>query len=188
MSKTHAVITIVLLAITAVGAWAIFSVENERTHIELRQLEAQRQAVLDNEGFTAWKHATRYDTFGSELEHSPQEPKRNDTHTERSVWVKSFQKGDVKSAGISKKYGNAAYLVRSIIAINDKGSLGLIEFMMRKNAPISATQAAAEGEWHVLTMECKVERLDGGDLIASEFKFSPIASKPDFPFERVKSD
>ena len=28
----------------------------------------------------------------------------------------------------------------------------------------------------------------GGDWIASEFKFSPVPSKLDFPFERVKGD
>jgi hypothetical protein len=56
------------------------------------------------------------------------------------------------------------------------------------NAPTGVMQAALEGEWHVLAMQCQVERLDGGDWIASEFKFSPIPSKPDFPFERVKGD
>ena len=187
MSKTYAVIATVLLAIIAVGAWAIFSVENGRKNLELRQMEAQVQTALDSEILTAWKHATRYETFGSELEHSPQDPKPNTTYTDRIVWVKSFQRGDVKAAGISKKYGNAAYLVSSIIAINDKGSLEVIKFMLSKNAPASVIQAAAEGEWHVLTMQCRIDRLDGGDLIASEFKLSPVASKPDFPFERVKA-
>ena len=87
MSKMLGVAAIVLLAITAVGAWAIFSVENERKNLELRQMEARRQAVLDSEGVAAWRHATKYETFWSELEGSPQEPKRSDTYTERNVWV-----------------------------------------------------------------------------------------------------
>jgi hypothetical protein len=188
MSKTPTVIVIVLLAITAVGAWATFSVENERKNFELRQMEAQRQTALDNDAFTAWKHATRYETFGSELENSPQQPKRNDTYTERTVWVKSFQKTDIKPSGTSQKYGNAAYLVSTVISINDKASHGLIEFMIRKSAPVNTIQAAVQGEWHVLTMQCKAERLDGGDWITSDFKFSPVATKPEFPFERVKAE
>ena len=191
MSKTHAVIAIVLLAITAVGAWAIFSVEDERKNLELRQMEAQRQAVLASEGFAAWKHATRYETFWSALEHSPQKPKETGASTPsttRNVWIKSFQRNDIKSAGTSQKYGNAVYLVSSVIAINDSGSEAFLEFLFKKHAPTSEQEAALQGEWHILTMQCKVERLDGGDLIASDFKFSPVANKPDFPFERVRGD
>jgi hypothetical protein len=188
MSKPHAVISIALLAVTAVGTWAIFFVENGRRNLEVRQMEAQRQAALDNEGFSAWRHATRYDTFGTWLERSDHEPKRSTTYTDRTVWVKAFSKRDIKSAGKSQKYGNAVYLVTSTIAINDRSSKGLSDFLLRAKAPINEIQAAAQGEWHPLTMHCRVERLDGGDWIASEFEFSLVASKPDFPFECVRGE
>src|SRR5437016_566650 len=103
MSKATTTIAILLLAVTALAAWAIFFVENDRKNLEVRQFEAQRRTVLENEEYSAWKHATRYDTFWSELTSSGQEPKRSDTYTERHVWVKAFQRADVKPVGISKK-------------------------------------------------------------------------------------
>jgi hypothetical protein len=42
-----------------------------------------------------------------------------------------------------------------------------------------------ESEINSLTMQCKVERLDGGEWIASEYKFSKADKNPDFPFERL---
>jgi hypothetical protein len=188
MSKIATCIVVVLLVIVAAGSWAIFAVENERKQLELRQLEAQQQGTLEAEGYSAWRHSTRYDTFWIPLVNSRQEPKRNETLTSREVWVKSFQRPDIKAIGKSQKYGNAAYYVTTTVAFRDKLSKGMFDVALRSRVASDVVFAAAQGQWHNLTMQCKVERLDGGEWIASDYKFSPIDNKPDFPFEQVKGD
>src|SRR5471030_661107 len=135
MSKTLAVVAIALLVVTTVGVWATFSVENERRNLELRQIDALHQAASDGERFAAWRHATRYETFWIHLDTSPQKPKRRVSSYDRSWFIKSFQKSDVKSVGRSQRYGNSMHLVNTVIAIQDIASLGLLEFTIRRGAP-----------------------------------------------------
>jgi hypothetical protein len=149
-------------------------VENERRNLELRQIEALHHAALDGEGLSAWTHATRHETFAGPLANSRQEPKPSDTFRDRKVWVKAFQKRDVKPAGISRTYGNVAYLVSTIVSFNDKASQELFDAMLRQHVPSNELFVAPQGEWHNLAMRCKVERLDSGEWIASDFMFSPI--------------
>ena len=188
MSRITTGIIVGLLTFTAAGAWAIFAVENERKNFEVRQVEAARQSAQENEVHQAWRHATRYEIFYAPLLNSQQEPKRNDTLTNREVWVKSFQHTDVKSLGKSQKYGNAAYLVSTIVAVNDRISKGMLELALHSRASLNVINAAVQGEWNSLTMQCRVEQLDGGEWIASDYKFSKAAVKPDFAFEKVKGD
>jgi hypothetical protein len=185
LSRLHLATALVLLAVSATGIWAVFSVENERKNLELRQIEALHHAALAGEGLSAWRYATGLGTFAGPLANSHQEPKRSDTFRDRKVWVKTFQRGDIKPAGTSQTYGNVAYLVTTIISLNDKASEELFKAMLDQHVPSNELRVAAEGEWHNLTMHCRVERLDSGEWIASGFTFSPIGNRPDFPFERV---
>ena len=178
---------VILLAVTTVGVCGIFAVESQRKTFELHQLEAQRQVALQNEAYQAWRHATRYETFSSPLNNSNQEPKRDDTYRRREIWVKSFQRSDVRS-DVAPKYGNAAYRVSTTVAFNDAISKGQFEVLLRSKATPVDISAALRGVWNSLTMQCKVEQLDGGEWIASDYKFSTLAGKPDFPFEKVKGD
>jgi hypothetical protein len=189
MSKITTGIIIGLLAVVAAGCWAVFVVEKGRQDSELRQLEAQRQAALESEAYGAWHHATRYETFRTSLANSQQEPQASSTFTSRDVWIKSFQRTDVKLIGKSQKYGNAIYQVTSIIGFNDRVSRGWFAVMLRKNPPISVIRAALNGEWHHLTVQCKVEKMDGpGEWIASDWRFSPLTYSGDFPFNKIKGD
>jgi hypothetical protein len=188
MNKVVSAAIILLLAVIAGGTWGIYSVESERKNTEIRQLEAQRLAVLETETYGAWRYATRYETFMAPLADSRQEPKRSDTLVDRVYWVKSFQHIDAKPIGKSPKYGNAAYSVTSIIAFNDRLSSSTFEALLNSKAPIGVLFEARRGEWHVLSVECRAERLDSGEWVAGDYKFSPISTKPDFPFEKVKGD
>jgi hypothetical protein len=151
-------------------------------------LEAARQAALENEAHQAWRHATQYEIFGMPLSNSKECPKRNDTLSSRDVWVKAFQHSDVRSLGKSPKYGNAAYQLSTVVALHDTMSSGMVDILVRRRAPDNVFHAAVQGEWSSLTMQCKVEQLDGGEWFASEYKFTKLAAKPDFIFERVKGE
>ena len=107
---------------------------------------------------------------------------------ERSIWVKSFQRRDIQLLGKSQKYGNSAYRLNTTLEFHDTLSMTRIDIAIHNNVPTNVIAAGVQGEWHVLTMECKVEELDGGEWIASEYKFSPSPNKPDFPFEKVKGN
>lgn len=103
--------------------------------------------------------------------------------------MKSFQRTDVKPIGKSQKFGNTTYQITSIIGFKDRVSRSMFDFLLRKNPPINVIQAALNGEWHHLTVQCKVEKMDGpGDWIGSDWKFSPIAYSGDFPFDKLKGE
>jgi hypothetical protein len=188
MSKITTLIISVLLLAIAIGAWAIFFIESERKNLEVHQIEAARKATQENEAYQAWRHATRYETFWIPLLNSRQEPRRNDTLSNREVWVKSFQHSDVKSLGRSQKYGNATYQVSTIISMNDRLSRGSLEEALHSHVSSDVIFAAVQGQWSSLIVQCKVERLDAGEWVASDYKFSRAAAKPDFAFEKVKGD
>jgi hypothetical protein len=101
--------------------------------------------------------------------------------------MKSFQYSDVKPLGESQKYGNAAYHVSTILAMNERLSRGMLEAAIRSRTPSNVIHTALRGEWNSLTMQCRVERLDGGEWIASDYKFSKAASKPDFVSRRSRA-
>jgi hypothetical protein len=189
MSKGFSLVVVCFVVIAACGSWATFAVEIERRNSDLRQLEMQRQAAMEAVAYSAWHHASRYETFWVALANSRQEPKRSDTLTERVVWIKSFQRGDVKALDKSQKYGNAAYRINTIIAFNDSLSKDTFErALINKAAPSNVLFDAFRGDWHTVTMECNVERLDGGEWITDDYKFAPASGKPDFPFEKIKGE
>ena len=146
-------------------------------------LAVRQAAALEAEAYSAWHYATRYETFWIPLTNSSEEPKHAVSLGNRTFWVKAFQRDDSKLLGRSAKYGNEAYSVRTILGFNDTLSKAMFEYALLNGAP---TNVAYASEWHSLSMECRVEKLDSSEWTASECHFSPVASKPDFPFELVK--
>jgi hypothetical protein len=103
MSKITTGIIIGLLVVVAAGCWGIFVIEKGRQALELRQLEAQRQAALESQAYGAWHHASRWQSLRIPLISASAEPKKPEGLSDRSVWVKSYQRPDVKSSGKSNK-------------------------------------------------------------------------------------
>jgi hypothetical protein len=178
-------IVIGLLLIIATGCWGIFIIDKQRQDVELLQIEARRQAALESEAFGAWHHATRYETFNAQMSNASGAPPRSDMFFVRDVWVKCYQKSDAKFLGVSKRYGNAAYQASAVLIFHDKMSHGQFDSVMRKKLPDDVLQIVLRGEQHAISLQCKVEKLDSGEWIASEYKFGPT-SQPDFPQERIK--
>ena len=151
----------------------------------MQQAEASQRAAANVEAHQAWLYATRYETFLAPLLNARMEPKRDMLH--RSIWVKSFQKSDVKSLGKSRKYGNEAYQVNGVIAFHDALSADMI---LKIGTHISAEQedGLVKGVWTPISMQCTVEALDGGGWTVSDYHFAPLSGNPDFPLEMVHED
>jgi len=185
MSKIATAALIVLCLATATGCWLIYGIEYRRQGREMREVQARENSAVESEMYQAWHHATRYETFRDPLANSKLAPE-SQTLTARLVWSKAFQKSDVKLAGKSQKYGNASYQITSVVKVQNRVSANMLDAMLRTHAPDRIVQSSLDGDWYYLSMECKVERMDGpGDWIASDWKFSPITYGGDFPFELV---
>jgi hypothetical protein len=186
-------IVILLCLATAAGCWFIYGIEHQRDSRESREFQAKEQAALELEMYQAWHYATRYETFKNALRAHLEEEARTETVADSvrsheaqkgnrrgrtsptefqdgAVWVKSFQRSDVKFAGKSSKYGNATYQVSSVIIWRTRDS-----------------------EMLFLSAQSRLEKMDGpGDWVAAEWKFGLIeyssdgAYHSDFPAELVK--
>jgi hypothetical protein len=122
------------------------------------------------------------------LVNSSQEPKRPSELSDRSVWVKSFQRSDVRLSGRSKKYGNASYAVNFVIGFHDRASASFAEYLS-KHAKPEALDAAVVGQWRFLNVQCGAEKMDGpADWAVADYTFTPVSSKPDLPLQKLKSD
>lgn len=163
VDKITAVTGITLLAVQAVGFWALFAVGQQRKQVEVHQIEAATEAALAGQAHNAWTYATRYDTFFVELANSKQEPKKNEALGERDVWVTAYQRSDIKFAGKSAKYGNESYLVNTVVAFRDHFSESMMMAAVHSKMSEQMFFLGMRGMWQALTMQCKVERLDGGD-------------------------
>jgi hypothetical protein len=187
-TKVTPIIIIGLLTAIAAAGLAVFTIEKGRYDLELREWRSKLLAAEDGESYQAWHYAAQYETFRTPLSNSLQEPRASSTYTSRRIWVKAFQRTDVKLIGRSQKYGNGAYQVTYIIGFNDRASEGLLR-AVAADLPINVFQAAVRGEWHYLSVQCKVEKMDGpGDWIASDWKFAPITYNGDFPFVNVRGE
>jgi hypothetical protein len=188
MSKIQSAVIILLCFATATAGWMIYDLERQRHDWELRDAGAREHAALEAEMYQAWHYATRYETFKVPLSNSEQQPKESKTFPARNVWIKAFQRKDVKPLGRSPKFGNATYEVNSIIGINDRVSKSFFEYLMSKNPPLGALRTAMNGEWHRISVRCRIEKMDGpGDWVAGEWKFAPTTYNEEFPAERVKA-
>ena len=184
-----AIATIVLLSLaTATGCWFVYALEYQRLGRETREIQATEQAALESEMYQAWHFALRYEAFRGPLVSSKEWPKDIKTYDRRDVWVKSFQRSDVKLAGKSEKFGNGSYLVTSTIGVQDRVSDAMFREMFRRRAPASVLDFARSEVWHHLSVRCKVEKMDApGDWSVSDWTFSPITYSGDFPFQLAKS-
>jgi hypothetical protein len=161
MSKIATATLIVLCLITAVGCWLIFGIEYQRQTRELREIQAGEQAALDSEMYQAWHYASRYETFGRPLEEFLRTTNTNAKGPEKAytlidaevLWVKVFQRSDVRFVGKSRTYGNGSYAVTVSVGW-EVGPPKFTEFS--------------------LTAQCTLEKLDGpGDWAVGDWKFSP---------------
>lgn len=139
------------------------------------QENATKRALLENEALTAYQYATRYDSFHWPLVNSSKEPPESKTFTERKLWIKVFRRGDARQAGISKKFGNISYAVKSTVSIRDMVSDSLFRFAIG-HTTTGEFNYLRNGQEHELSMNCLVEKLDDGDWIASEYRFGTVAT------------
>jgi len=168
--------SIILLCLaTSTGCWFIYTVEYQRLGRETREREVTERAALESEMYQAWHFAMRYEAFGGPLGRSKEWPKDTKPYDRRDVWVKSFQRSDVKTVR------------QIIIGLQDRISDAIFRELVSRRAPISVFKSARSEVWHHLAVQCRAEKMDGpGDWIVSDWTFSPITYGGDFPFQLAK--
>jgi hypothetical protein len=180
-----AVATIVLLCLaTATGCWLIYGIEHQRQEREMREAQVRELAELESENYQAWQHGMRYEIFADSLRQSKAWPKPSDAH-DRDVWIKSFEKSDVRCVGKSRRFGYASYEVNSTIGLHDRPVKSFREFIIKHTTTYGLSALA--GHWYHCAVHCRVEKMAGpDDWITSDWQFSPITYNGDFPFKLLK--
>jgi hypothetical protein len=72
------------------------------------------------------------------------------------------------------------------MGFHDRASKEFATFLLRRDS--RAFESAVQGVRKYLSVQSKVERLDGGDWIASDYKFTPLSTPPDFSSEKIKGE
>jgi hypothetical protein len=176
----------VLLPVTTVAVCSILGIQLVQVSAEHHAAVEQHEFALANRAYQAWRYAMTPERLLGELSSSGVEPKRSKVFLSRTIWAKSFQHSDAKP--IASKYGNAAYEVSTIITIGDGLAQYQFTALIEKVTTKALNDALATEPRSSFAMQCKVEQLDSGEWISSDYKFVTSSKEYSYPNEVIKED
>ena len=103
----------------------------------------------------------------------------------RRYWVKSYQAKDVQPDATKPKYGVESRVVSTILCLNDRLSMGGVEVYAGRVSSEELSRLV-KGAWKYFTLTCRVERLESGEWVPSDYQFMPLGEKPEFLLSMIK--